>query len=148
MSFDPKEFRDKIEQVLKDFDEVLASKSAVNLLLGTCAVESDFGMYSKQLKGPALGVFQMEPGTYNWLISVYKERYPQLKSWQFHELEKDVEKAVVMARLRYRIVPAQLPLAGDTLALAMYWKKWYNTELGKGTVQKFMAKYNKYVLQV
>ena len=43
----------------------LYSKDAEELLIFTCAVESDGGTYLKQIKGPALGIYQMEPRTYN-----------------------------------------------------------------------------------
>ena len=46
-------------------DLVSFSDDAVQLLLFTCAVESDGGTYLKQLKGPALGIYQMEPETHN-----------------------------------------------------------------------------------
>lgn len=37
--------------------------------------------------------------------------------------------------LHYLRVPAALPNYEDDIALAQYWKKHYNTELGKGTVE-------------
>ena len=41
------------------------SDSADLLSLCTAAIESDCGYYIKQLNGPALGVWQMEPATHN-----------------------------------------------------------------------------------
>jgi hypothetical protein len=35
--------------------------------------------------------------------------------------------------------------ATDVFKLAEYWKKYYNTPKGKGTVQQFIQSYNKYV---
>lgn len=51
-----------IEPVLRDFD--LYSENAVNLILGTIAVESNMGRYYYQVNGPAIGIGQMEPNTY------------------------------------------------------------------------------------
>jgi hypothetical protein len=62
MAFDKKQFRDLIQRTLQDLG--MHSESAVNLLLGTAAQESQFGTYFRQIGGgPALGVFQMEPDT-------------------------------------------------------------------------------------
>ena len=40
------------------------SKEAEEILVFTCASESLGGTYLKQVKGPALGIYQMEPATY------------------------------------------------------------------------------------
>ena len=42
----------------------LNSPSAVQLLLGTAAQESHMGHYLVQVRGPAIGMYQMEPNTY------------------------------------------------------------------------------------
>ena len=40
------------------------SKNAQMLLLSTAAIESKCGYYIKQINGPALGIWQMEPATH------------------------------------------------------------------------------------
>ena len=145
MSFDKKQFRSLIERILGEFDG-LHSETAVNLLLGTAAQESRFGTFLRQLKGgPALGVFQMEPKTFWWLHGRYKKKYPLIADRLFAELEWDLSLAIVMARLRYRVVRAKLPRCNSIKDMAVYWKKFYNTVRGKGTVDEFMANYKKYV---
>lgn len=123
----------------------MASQAAMELMLGNCAVESNMGQYRKQLGGgPARGIFQMEPSTYYWLLNIYAPRFP----WLWHHCDAliyDDILAAAMCRLRYRIVEAPLPPAGDLWAQAKYWKKWYNTEKGAGTVQKYIQKYREYV---
>lgn len=145
MSFNKNQFRNLIDRVLGDYPE-LVSESAVRLLLGTAAQESEFGTYLRQLGGgPAIGVFQMEPKTFIWLWKEYKEKYPEIESRGVTDLEWDLKLAILMARLRYRIVPAALPYAYDVKALAIYWKEHYNTMLGAGTVEQFIANYRKFV---
>jgi hypothetical protein len=39
------------------------SKDAEELLVFTCAAESNGGTYLHQVKGPALGIYQCEPST-------------------------------------------------------------------------------------
>jgi hypothetical protein len=61
--FDTTQFYQLIKTVLINFDPFLASLNAIQLLMGTAAQESHLGTYLKQINGPALGVFQMEPNT-------------------------------------------------------------------------------------
>jgi hypothetical protein len=112
--------------------------------MGTVAVESDFGTYIRQISGPARGVFQMELGTFLWLKGVYGKRY-SIAARQFEEIEWDLKLAILFARLRFRVIPSPLPEAYDLLGLANYWKRYYNTYLGSGTVQNFLDKYHQHV---
>jgi hypothetical protein len=48
---------------------------------------------------------------------------------------------VAMARIHYRRVPDPLPDYRDPYALGAYWKRWYNTPLGKGKVVDAVGKY-------
>lgn len=145
MAFNRRQFEALIRKALAWCDPALVSDSAVNLLLGTCAVESDFGTYLRQNGGPAVGVFQMEPATFNWLRDAFKGKYPWLADCSANEMMGDLCLAAIMARLRYRVVKEPLPLPGDVPALAAYWKQHYNTPLGKGTIEKFCDAYNRYV---
>lgn len=47
--------------------------------------------------------------------------------------------ACAMSRILYRRIPHPLPRPDDIEALAAYWKKWYNTEKGKGTIEHYLA---------
>lgn len=144
MSLDKNQFRDLIERVLGEYD--LHSEAAVNLLLGTAAQESHFGTYIRQIRGPARGVFQMEPATFEWLQRHYSDKYPDIKERRFEELEWDLRLAIIFARLRYRVVPDPLPRADVIESLAEYWKQYYNTVHGAGTVEEFVKNYNRFVL--
>jgi len=142
MSFHRGQFRDLITRTLETFDEKLLSDAAVELLLGTAAAESLLGRYLVQVRGPAVGVFQMEPATFEWLKKKYEGRYRWLKSRFAAEMEWDLRLAVFMARLRYLAVPDPLPAADDIEALGKYWKAHYNTAAGAGTVDGFVRRYN------
>lgn len=146
MPFEKKRFREIIEATLWEFDSELDSTAAVNLLLGTAAAESDFGTYLRQRGGgPAKGVFQIEPNTFNWLRGVYRDKYPELAGREASELVSDLRLSIIMARLRYRVVKEPLPPADDIHALALYWKEHFNTYHGAGTVEDFEKKYAEYV---
>jgi hypothetical protein len=149
-----KQLKELIEKTLTAIG--LHSDSAVNLLLGTCAQESGFGKYLRQLKGgPALGIFQMEPNTFNDHVENYLKYKPELENkikkfcgithMKPMYLEWNIAFAICMSRIHYLRVRKGLPEPNDIEELAGYWKKYYNTYLGAGTVEEFIKNYNKYV---
>ena len=129
----------------------LYSKPAEQLLLGTACVESNLGTYLHQIKGPALGVFQIEPATHMDIWKNYLKYRDSLRKVILGMLPKQDEQATpdsgllitdlrysaVMARLVYRRSPIALQQENDWESAARVWKKVYNTDLGKGTVAKF-----------
>ena len=120
----------------------------------TACVESDCGEYRKQFgDGPARGIFQMEPATHddiwnNYLI--YRDDLANViitladDETTSERLEMDDTYACAMARIHYLRVKEPLPVFHDVEALAKYWKKYYNTELGKGKSSHAVEKYNEY----
>ena len=139
MAYNKVQFKDLITRVLKE--DNLYSESAVKLLLGTAAVESQFGTYLKQISGPALSPFQIEPATFRYLKDKYADKIP---SWATEKyLEWDLRLAIITARLKYLSIKDPLP-PNDINALARYWKQYYNTPKGKGTEADFVKAYNKY----
>lgn len=131
-----------------------SSDAPVKLLLGTMAQESEFGKYIRQLgNGPALGVFQMEPATFNDIVDNYLSYKPELikeikqvcnvSRFNASDLESNLKLAIIFARLQYYRRPEPLPK--DLLGMANYWKKYYNTYHGKGTIGQFMTNYEIYV---
>jgi len=144
MGYDRFQFEDLIRRVLESRPG-LYSPSAVELLMGTAAQESGFGRYLRQKSGPALGAFQIEPATFEWL----REKYGKSRVfWNtcHEELEWDLQLSILVARLRYFVVKEPLPQLGDVLGYAQYWKRHFNTQAGKGTVSGFVKNYRRYVL--
>ena len=126
----------------------LWSMSAENLLIGTIFQESKGGYYLHQLgNGPALGVYQIEPATHDdtWVnyISYRKRLKTKLNKVMTSgprnsQLVTNLAYATAIARIIYYRKPSALPDANDVQALGEYWKKYYNTEQGKGTVEEFV----------
>jgi hypothetical protein len=116
----------------------------------TAAVESNMGYYIKQVDGPAIGIFQMEPATHDDIWDNYLAYRRDLSPvvTQFGHglisLQTSLAYGAAMARVHYLRVPAKLPNANDVEGLATYWKEHYNTLEGKGTVVDAIAKYRKY----
>lgn len=146
MSYDKAQFEDLIRRVITaELNEEMCTDTAVHLLLGTAAQESLFGTYMRQVRGPAMGAFQIEPATFDWLKGKYKKTYPILSNVDVGDLEWDLALAIIFARLRYRAVPSALPI-DEVYALAAYWKQYYNTPLGAGTIEEFVNNYKRFVL--
>jgi hypothetical protein len=125
----------------------LWSQAAENLVLGTGIVESRL-QYIKQLgTGPALGLFQMEPFTHNdlWRTTLWGTElgmkvgnlirpFVGVAPSPTH-LIGNLFYAAAMCRVHYRRIKAPLP-DNTPVELARYWKQYYNTPLGAGTVEK------------
>lgn len=133
----------------------LYSLAAGQLLLGTAAAESQCGKYLHQISGPALGIFQMEPATHsdcwdNWLAyrgdlageiryMVPQDMWDTGHARPRHELlMTDLRYAAIMARVKYRRSPVQLPAENDWHGCAKVWKSVYNSAKGAGTELHFM----------
>jgi hypothetical protein len=147
MAYNKHQLRELIVEVLQDHD--LWSETAVELLMLTAAVESNLGTFIKQTRGPALGAFQMEPATHNDIWNNYLSYKREVLRGGFvrqseKDLRTDLKYAILMARIHYLRVPERLPTSTSPKDLGKYWKKYYNTHLGKGTVEKAIEKYNKY----
>lgn len=129
------------------------------LLLCTAAIESDCGHFIKQVGGPALGIWQMEPATHTdiWancdaLNGEFGESIVDLGCVTAIDGDQDLVRAPMyacaMARLKYSMTPKALPAynGGTDLDLDMfyrYYKTYYHgvdhngNELGKSTFSKW-----------
>jgi hypothetical protein len=147
--------KDQLRALIRDvLTQVgLYSNSAEELLMLTAAVESKLGYYIRQVGGPAKGIFQMEPNTEediweNYLAYKGELSYKITSKFMTNnlaELEWNLAYQIIMARIHYLRVPEPLPHPLDKVGLATYWKKYYNTSAGKGTVAKAIDAYEEYV---
>jgi hypothetical protein len=133
-------------------DLVMYSEDAEELLMFTCAAESNGGQYLKQIKGPALGIYQMEPSTYNDIWQNYiKEKtnvalvllsnFEAARMPSEDRLIYDLRFATAMARLHYARIPEKLPGHLDVVGIWEYYKKYYNTAAGSAQQDLAIAKY-------
>ena len=157
MSINKDQLREKIKAVLTYLDpEIPYSETAVELLMLTCAQETHLGKYLKQVKGPARGIFQIEPNTEKdmWKTLAEKKSHAVIRhkisllefpgeAKGFTNMEMNLAYQIAMARYYYYRIPMQLP-DSTIQALATYWKKYYNTYLGAGTVEEAVANYNRF----
>lgn len=139
---------------LNYLDHIFGSLSAIELLMGTWATESNGGHFLKQIGGgPALSAWQIEKATFNDTINrvptyvrvaLSKTIGKSVNEGDFRKIENDHKFASQIARCKYFLCPGNIP--DDIFGQANYWKKYYNTTLGNGTVDKYISKYNTYAL--
>jgi hypothetical protein len=148
---DQKQLRNLITRILEDADLLNYSDGReIELLMMTAATESNLGEYIRQKGGgPALGIFQMEPLTHDdhwdhyikyhaYLPAIFKAFYVD----PHHILlEYDLRYAIIMARIHYLRDREPIPPAKDVEGLARYYKRVWNTYLGKATVEDALDDY-------
>lgn len=171
----PKHLEDDIIRptlkLMADFDDRLYTESAVNLLLGTAAQESDGGYYLKQSPtGPGLGPYSMEGGDHgthrslwqHYLSRPSKEHLREIilglvpessvhhhpDGWVYvddKELIGNLPYATAMARLKYWPAKKPLPDANDIPALGEYWNTVFNANEKYGTVADFVDSWKTFI---
>ena len=148
---------DEMRQLCVDICAYLGidKENGANFLLEIAAAESDFGYYVRQVRGPAQSVWQIEPATARDMHQRLPKRNPLMyqKIVSLRDPNLDEEENVV-TNLFYggAMCVGVLYLKGikfDTLTTleirAQAWKKYYNTYLGKGTLEGYCQKAMKYV---
>ncbi len=135
----------------------LHSPEAEALVLGTVLAESSL-KYIKQIGGgPALGFMQMEPATHDdiWVnflkgkkklagLILAAANLPKSKTPAPMNLMFNLVYGVAMCRAHYLRKPGIVPKTLEDQA--HYWKKYYNTYLGGGSVKSYLAAWGKYVV--
>lgn len=128
----------------------LYSQEAEDLMVGICAHESKGGTYFKQINGPGLGIYQMELDAHERIWNALLPSSPQIchnlmticelsRRPQFNMLAFHLRYATAMTRIYF--IPIKESIPKDLQGQAEYWKKYYNSALGKGTVQEYIDDY-------
>lgn len=155
----------------------LYSKESADLIIGTCKQESNLGYFIKQVKGPAVGIYQCEPETFrdlwtNYLITTAKRRQllnltltisqlpPIMEDYlpHFHEEELlpmlmgNLIFATAICRIHYLRISELIPkYEGDRTeyiaSLAAYYKKYYNTYKGAATMDQIIKNFDLVIMQ-
>ncbi|MBF0583887.1 MAG: hypothetical protein HQL80_06570 [Magnetococcales bacterium] len=146
---DPKQLRELvIRPTLQRLE--LWSEAAEELVLGTAIQESGLRYLQQLGGGPARGLWQMEKPTHDdiWQNFLHGRAKlglsilgPYVKP-DHARLGWDLAYGCAMCRVHYLRCPTALPNAGDLDAQAVYWKRWYNTPLGKGTAEKYVSNWH------
>jgi len=128
--------------------------------------------FNKVLTAGGLGIYQMELATAKDILinclSYKKDLFKKISSLYFggsldcflngSDTKEDRDLlacnlignlyfSTAMCRIHYLRVKEVLPDDAKNInRLGCYWKKYYNTELGKGTVEEFVSNYKRYIL--
>ena len=115
------------------------TEPTIKLLCMTAAHESGQFRYCRQVKGPAQGLFQMEPATYKDVMDYIRKRTERFEilaektGAPSHLMIFDPMFGCAMARVHYLRVPQAIPGTNNLMGLADYCKKYWNTFRGKAT---------------
>lgn len=131
------------------------------LVMGTAAHESDGFRYIHQLgKGPALSLWQVEPATARDALDRAPLRQVAIMTELaggtaypggiISQLPGNLYLGAAMCRLVYYLKPFKAAdlYNGETGALAVIWKRWYNSPLGAGTEGKFIENWQRYCAEI
>ena len=165
MSINVQQLESLINRVLLELDEetggkIKVSPEAVDLIMMTAAHESHLGTFIKQVRGPALGIFQMEPFTHDdhWIYirdrKWLRDTFERLKEGRKDagELEWNLKYAILLTRIHYYRKPEalpskELPTKEYRAELAKYAKAYYNTVAGKATWEAYLQDYLTFVVK-
>jgi len=135
----------------------LWSPAAEQMVLCTAVTESGLDYIEQVGGGPALGFFQMEPATEKDIWENFLKYKPDLVAKVLSlkasgmdstaQLAGNAIYAAAMCRLHYRRVKDPLPSVGDLPAMGAYWKRFYNTHQGAGTVDHFLSAVGRFDIQ-
>jgi len=136
--------------------EIPYSKHAKELLLMTAAHESGLGTYLAQKKGPARGIYQVEPTTeqhvlaklsatnrplYNKLTALNLLLDGQDGSTTDNDSYHNLAYQTALARCIYFLKPGSIPTTPE--GMAAYAKKYWNTPKGKATELDYLLAYRR-----
>ncbi len=147
--------RDIIYIYVNEICDMFPNKEcAKDLILGTIAVETDFAnTQDKNTYSSGVGLCQFDKIGFDdvRIRTPRKTKYQILEKFgvnieliEHRDLAHNPFLSILWCRLFYRLIPENIPCSLGKQA--EYWKKHYNTEKGKGTVEKYIEKYNKYIL--
>lgn len=155
--------KNELKYIISLIHNYLGFNDALNarqLMLGTCATETNLGQklrqggYSMQSDEGAFGFWQMELSTDAdiWTHFIIKKasiycKINKLAGGMSHKdaLIGNIYYACAMARLQYARHKEPLPPADDLIAQGKYYKKYFNGS-GKGSAEKYVADYKRFLL--
>ena len=156
------QMRSLVKDTCTKMGSKFASEDAIELILATGIVESRYEYIRQMGDGPARSFWQVEPATCVDNLAHYLKHRPKLmkkcaeatlvdvKHWQNYDervwaeiLEKNIAAGIVHCRLKYWRVPKKMPSSIE--GQSAYWKKYYNSEGGKGDPEHFIEVVKKWL---
>ena len=130
---------------------------ATMLLLGTCAVESEFLDLPERGERPGIGYFQLLPDLEAALWTHYLDYNVQLRWWfvshagqgspNQQALEHNLSYQVLLARVvYYRRTTGQLPAPEEVPAQARCWRRYWRQSEDEGIEGAYVEAYKRLVV--
>lgn len=135
--------RDTVVAGLTEYN-LPTDESGICILCMIAAHESGEFKYTRQLSGPAVTHFQIEPNTYNDLVMYQSKRGLDLPDPPAEYLIFDGKLAAAYARVFFMRFPEKLPDSTDIKGMSEYAKLKWNTEYGKATPKQYEDAYRKH----
>ena len=122
-----------------------ANESAIDLLIETCGAETNFGRYKDRSIYAGLGIMQFDKIPFNDVKARTRDKH-KATILEYYDIDVNLVEwdhirynpllSILFARLKYKLVPEEIPTTLD--GRAYYWKKYYNTLDGKGTIEHYI----------
>jgi len=122
-----------------------SNNTAVKLLIETAGAETGKGTINDRTKLAGMGITQFDWIGFTDVLdrTRKKDREKILEyfdiniDWvRWEDLRYNPLLAMIFTRLKYKLIPEAIP--SDIKARAYYWKVYYNTEAGKGTISHYL----------
>ena len=136
-------------QLKKDVNAVVdclgGGEDAVNLLLETASAETNLGETVDTTWNSGIGIMQFDPLSFvdlqnriskSTLLKIKNCFDVDFKKLVVGDLRYSVFLSVLSARLKYMLIPQPIP--NNLLLRAEYWKRYYNSVLGKGSALHYV----------
>ena len=132
--------------------EILGGSRAVEeMLIETAIAETYGGQYKDPSHYAGMGLTQIDQLPFKDIQDrcniadknkIFKAFGININKVEWVELRHNPFLALLFTRLYYKKIPDTIP--GSVKARASYWKKFYNTDAGKGTEEHFISAVFKY----
>lgn len=122
-----------------------ANDTAAALIQETIAAETQMGTYPDNTSESGHGLTQFDEIGFRDVVErtrdkdkhiIRKKFGYQLSELTVKDLDNDPTLAIIFCRLKYKLRPEPIP--SDIVSRASYWKRFYNSALGKGTIEHYL----------
>ncbi len=119
--------------------------NAPAMVLETIAVETQMGTYPDTTENSGHGLTQFDKIGFDDTVARTRTRDKEIVKNVFgydldeltvRDLDENPELAIIMCRLKYKLIPEPFPT--DIVSRAAYWKRFYNSTMGKGTIEHYL----------
>ncbi len=132
-------------------DIMMYSKNAEEMMVFTCAAESEGGTFLRDIDSEGLGIYHMQPQVYNDIWQNYIKYNGKLFMMLSTNLNikfmliYDLRFATAVTRLFYARITTPLPFTNDVDAMWDYYKQYYNTSLDESEKDNAIKNYYNFI---